>query len=140
MIIREYKPKDFDALVEIWRKQGVDYVLPDFTDPRFVCRRILENGTGRPEMAMLFRLTSEAYLLLDHEVGTPADRLEHLKALGDDAEQEMLAKGFQDFSFWLPPEMQKSFGRRLENAGFVKDSKWIPYTKRLVPFIPADGV
>jgi hypothetical protein len=130
MIIREYKESDLDALRGIHSSQGFDYPFPDLADPIFISKLVVENNEGRPVMATLARLTCEMYLLMDRFAGGPRERLRHLEALHAAGEQDLLARGLDDAHAWIPPRIARSFGRRLESLGWVRDNDWTPYCNR----------
>lgn len=81
--------------------------------------------------AALLRLTAEAYLILDPKIGTPRERWQWLLALHAATERDAWARGLDDVHAWLPPPIAKTFGRRLERLGWLRDDVWTPYCKRL---------
>jgi hypothetical protein len=138
MIIREYTEADVDALRRMHVRQGFDYTFPDLSDPFFISRLVVEDDTGRPVMASLARLTCEMYPLLDSERekksgnnSAPRQRYAHLLALHAAGERDLLARGLDDAHAWLPPQIARRFGRRLESLGWVRDDAWTPYCRRL---------
>ena len=62
---------------------------------------------------------------------SPRQRFEWLLALHRAGEQDLLARGLDDAHAWLPPQIAKRFGRRLESLGWLRDNTWTPYCKRL---------
>jgi hypothetical protein len=56
-----------------------------------------------------------------------------LLALHRAGEQDLLARGLDDAHAWLPPQIARRFGRRLESLGWLRDDSWTPYCRRLVP-------
>ncbi len=131
--IREYTEADLDALRRMHSAQGFDYEFPNIADPIFVLRLVLEDDAGSPAMAILSRLTAEAYLLADSAAGTPRERWERFVAIHRAAERALFARGLDDVHAWLPPRIARSFGRRLERLGWVRDAAWMPYCLRLAP-------
>jgi hypothetical protein len=115
MRIREYTPADFEALRRLHAAQGFGYPLPDLESPLFVSNLVLEasrevaaegreeanagsplaanadpltgSAPGEPSvtMAILLRLTAEAYLLHDPSAGTPRRRWQNFLALHEAA-------------------------------------------------------
>lgn len=130
MRIREYTGADFNALKALHAGQGFAYDFPDLADPSFVSKLVLVDDSGQPVMAALARLTCEIYLLTGAG-GTPRERYGQLLALHHAAEHDLFARGLNDVHAWLPPPIAKSFGRRLEKLGWVRDDAWTPYFKRL---------
>ena len=81
------------------------------------------NG-ARPQriaMAVLLRLTTEAYLLHDPAAGTPRLRWQRFLALHEAARNSAAARGLDDVQAFLPPQVARAFGRRLERLGWVRD-------------------
>lgn len=131
MLIRQYTPADLDALRRIHARQGFDYAFPDLADPIFVSKLVVEDDDGRAVMASLARLTCEMYLLADPGAGKPRERYERLLALHAAGERDLFARGLDDAHAWLPSPIARRFGRRLESLGWVRDTAWTPYCKRL---------
>jgi hypothetical protein len=63
--------------------------------------------------------------------GNARTRWTQLLALHRAGEQDLLARGLDDAHAWLPPQIAKRFGRRLESLGWLRDNTWTPYCKRL---------
>jgi hypothetical protein len=131
MLIREYTAADLDALRRMHARQGFDYAFPDLADPIFVSKLVVEDDDGRAVMASLARLTCEMYLLADPGAGKPRERYARLLALHAAGERDLFARGLDDAHAWLPLPIARRFGRRLESLGWVRDTAWTPYCKRL---------
>ncbi len=160
MLIRKYRESDLAALRAIHSAQGFDYALPDLRNPLFVTKLVLsdenvappfraasvpindeaasrdaglEAGATRERIlgAALLRLTSEAYLLLDPQAGTPRERWQWLLALHATAERDAWQRGLEDVHAWLPPAIAKKFGKRIARLGWLRDDAWTPYCKKL---------
>jgi hypothetical protein len=160
MRIREYTPNDFHALRRLHAAQGFGYPFPDLDSPLFVTKLILEEerdglreeereGEDRevahrnslPEppdsaaqpriaMAVLLRLTAEAYLLHDPAAGTPRQRWQRFLALHEAASHSAAARGLDDVQAFLPPRVARAFGRRLARQGWTHDP-WPCFSKQL---------
>jgi hypothetical protein len=129
MKIREYRSEDLRRLREMHARQGFRYPMPDVEDSAFLLRAVIEDEGGQPVMAALARLTSEVYLLADPQTGTPRDRWRNLLALHRAATREAWRRGLDDAHCWLPPEISRSFGRRLERLGWREPAwrcYWLP--------------
>jgi hypothetical protein len=81
-------------------------------------------------VAVLLRLTAEAYLLHDPAVGTPRSRWENFLALHDAARASAAARGLDDVQAFLPPRVARSFGRRLSRLGWTRDP-WDCFSQRV---------
>ena len=73
---------------------------------------------GQPEMAILLRLTSEAYFLFDRDAGTAKERWEKFLLVHEAARVTAERAGIDDVQCWLPPEVPKGFERRLKRLGW----------------------
>jgi hypothetical protein len=131
MRIREYTPADLDALRRMHASQSFDYAFPDLADPIFVSKLVVEDDDGRAVMASLARLTCEMFLLAAPGEGKPRERYARLLALHAAGERDLLARGLDDAHAWLPLPVARRFGRRLESLGWVRDTAWTPYCRKL---------
>lgn len=110
-------------LVERWHEQGgFGYPLPQpFAEDdgetklceAFAAMKLVIDGT-RPVGAALARMTVEIYGFCDPAWGTPAMRLEMLRVLHQSIAAEMKKQRIRTAHAWLPPQVAKSFGRRLK--------------------------
>ena len=140
--------------------QGFGYPLPDLDSPLFVSKLVLEDdaedefarctetpgstraragtdtGTGsrteKPKIAMavLLRLTAEAYLLHDPAAGTPRSRWQNFLALHDAVRSDAASRGLDDVQAFLPPRVARAFGRRLSRLGWTRDP-WDCFSQRV---------
>src|SRR5580693_1947979 len=121
MLIREYTPHDFDALRRLHASQGFGYPFPDLESPLLVTKLVLEDDAADVAMAVLLRLTAEAYLLHDPAAGTPRLRWQRFLALHEAARHSAAARGLDDVQAFLPPRVARAFGRRLTRQGWTHD-------------------
>jgi hypothetical protein len=145
MQVREYQQKDLDALRAIHAAQGFEYALPDLSNPLFLTKLVLTAGpndgcananvcasdAGTIVGAAFLRLTAEAYLLLDPQLGTPRHRWQWLLALHAATERDAWQRGLEDVHAWLPPPIAGKFGKRITRLGWIRDDTWTPYCKKL---------
>lgn len=130
MRIREFQAGDMEKLKAMHAKQGFRYPFPDIQDESFLMRTVLEDDSGEPVMGALARLTAEVYLLVDPDAGTPAEKMHRIMALQAVAMPEAWRRGLDDLHCWLPPSIERSFGRRMAAMGWRKVS-WPCYWKQL---------
>jgi len=138
-MIRDYEPTDMPDLIAIHHANGLpancfpeleiqdgDKKVPN---PLYAVKRtVIQQGTIA--MCGVLKITSEVYLLLDHKVGDPEQRWQWLQELSEDLKQRGYAKGLEDLTLWVPPEVEKSFGKRLQDLGY-QPSPWKSYTLKL---------
>lgn len=128
MITRKAEPRDFPVLQEIFRKQGFDYSLPDFGSTNIIAKRVLVDAHDVPVMGAIERVTTESFGFFDPGWETPGWRLAGFKILHASMQRELREKGITDTHCWIPPEIEKSFGRRLKKFGWVK-TIWPSYMR-----------
>ncbi len=139
MHIREYTTGDLDALRQMHSAQGFGYPLPDLDSPMFVSKLVLEDeqetgdsgNSSRVKMAILLRLTAEAYMLHDPASGTPRQRWQRFLALHEAARRDSAARGLDDVQAFLPPQVARAFGRRLARLGWVRDP-WPCFSRKVL--------
>jgi hypothetical protein len=121
MRIRTYTEADFAAVKRMHAPLSDYYSLPDFANPMFVSNLVVENGAYRTVMSAHARLTSEVYVLVDHEDGTPNQRWERFKMLHEVMRRELVKSGVEDVHAFLPPEIPEGFCRRLRKLGWTEE-------------------
>jgi hypothetical protein len=112
---------------EIHTAQGFAYELPDFSKPEFIIRSVIENSNGI-EAGLFLRKTAEAYLLMQ-----PMTRREGIgRLLIFDREITPMAKqeDLTDVNCWLPPEIERDFGKLLLHLGWQKQF-WSSYSRKV---------
>lgn len=126
-MIRPFQPSDAAALKFMFLRQGFDYQCPDFGDPALLSKMVLEKD-GRVCMAILARLSAEAYFLMDKSIGTPAEKWEAFKELHEASRLDCYGRGLDDVCCWVPPMIEKSFGRRLLRLGWGRNN-WPSFSR-----------
>lgn len=126
MHIREYTAADLESLRRLHYAQGMPYQFPDLTNPLFLTKLVIERDSQDADSrevvgAILLRLTSEAYFLLDPRAGTPRDRWQALLMLHEAARTDAARRGLDDAHAWLPPQVANAFGRRLSRLGWFRE-------------------
>lgn len=131
MNIGDLLVEDVPRIKEIHQESHYDYRLPEFVgNPRFPVQRSLYSD-GRFVAAALVKLEGEVYLFLDHTYGTPEERKHSLELVHRDLIMQSRQFGLDSLFCVLPPEIEKSFGPRLEEAGWKRDRGWTKYTYEL---------
>lgn len=129
---------DMPRIIEIFRGQGLpDNCFPPLlmpgvkqkaiANPRFVVKKVVEEHGGRVVMAGFLKITSEAFLILDHSAQNPEWRWEALQKLVEEVAKEARIKGIDCITAFVPNELTDSFGPRLETMKFVR-SPWASFS------------
>src|SRR5580765_6293540 len=118
MEIRKLNAADIPRVLELHKAMHADYALD--LDDSFAIRNGLFNGTGEPAVVVLGRLTAECFLLMDRSWRSPADRWNALQRLSLYSVNQAKALGIGEVHCFVPPEMERSFGRRLYRQGWSK--------------------
>ena len=140
MDIRTYTDDDLDEIVRIHKANGLpptclpacckrDAAGNPINAPLFFVKKVIEDS-GTLAMFGCLKLTAEAYVLVDHDHGTPEWRWTALQQLAGSVLSEGAKKGLEQVSCWLPPQLENSFAKRLEALGFV-ESPWKNWTANL---------
>jgi hypothetical protein len=132
--------KDLPELQRIFASQGLPMeCFPDLyttyqdkpvVNPRYVVKKVVEAPNGTVALAGFVKITSEAFLLLDHEVESPDWRWEALQELVEEVSREARIKGVDVITAFVPHHLIKSFGPRLESMKFMQ-SPWKSYSRLL---------
>lgn len=125
MIVRAYTDADFQRIKDLHTRSGLGYTLPTLSSEVFYSRRVIQDSDSIG-MATFMRLTSEVYLVCDPEWRNPAWRMEALRQLHFECNRDAKEQGVKEVCAFLPPEMQKKFGRRLTKMGWssYKGPEW----------------
>lgn len=130
MKIRDYRESDKLEIEGLFRAQGIEYDLPDFNDREFVIRHVVEDG-GKIVQALMARQTTELFYLVDKNWRTPAWRFNALGLLHRTMKLMLNLHGFKDAHIWVPPQLEKSFGRRLMRCFGWKQNLWTDFVREV---------
>ena len=119
-MIRNFKPEDLETIIDIYKAQGFDYDLPEFTSPLILVKKVREVN-GRAVAAMFLRLTAETFLVT---AGSPVEKGRAIEELQPAVLQEAYEKGLSDIVCVVPPEISESFAPVLTRMGWKPDRKW----------------
>lgn len=119
MKIRGIRPEDITVLKEIHEKMGFGYPFPELQIQDV--GRVLVDENDRPVQALLGVPVMEMYFLMDPEWLSPVDRFDAFKELHKEMHREVACRGYAFAQADIPPEVEKSFGRRLKRLGWVKN-------------------
>jgi hypothetical protein len=133
MTVRDVTASDETRLRELFRKQSFEYDFPDLEEPQFIAKRVICDADGTVVMAVAARRTVELFMLADPQWNTPRMRLEALKLIHDDMRKELTRLGVHDVHAWLPPQVARSFGRRLMRLFGWKRPLWTDFCAEVNP-------
>lgn len=122
MRIRDFEEKDIPKLEQMFKEQPWEYEMPDFS--KFIANQVMVNEQDEPMMAIACRPTLELYLLMDKNWETPGMRFAAFQDMHESVRAELYdirfkrldkeeVHQFDDVHVWLPPQIEKSFSRRL---------------------------
>jgi hypothetical protein len=132
--IRNYVEEDEEELRRIHTAQQMPYEFPELSNPLFLTKVVAERH-GKIAAASFLRLTAEAYLLVDCELGAPIDRWRNVNLLHEVMRGEAVRRGLDDVHCWLPPQVADAFGRRLGFLGWKKEL-WDCYARTVMEATP----
>jgi hypothetical protein len=119
MKFRHATPEDWPTILEMHGKMGIDYELP--AQGKFCSSVVFEDDAGQVRMAILLRPTVEAYMIVDrNEKIDPREQWSRFVVLHRASEKDAIAKGYDDVYACPPPELQRSFGKRLSKLGWFR--------------------
>ncbi len=125
MTLRPLRESDIPRLRELYELQGFAYPFPEFaSQPWAACWAIVDEADCVME-AVAARYTVELYLFADPRWKTPRWRFEAFRQLHEQIRLSLLALGLKDAHCWIPPQLEKSFARRLRNGfGWMRNG-WL---------------
>ena len=122
-MIRDWEPKDSEAIERIHDASQFDYRFPDLSDPLFIVKKVVEEN-GQVVQSFSCKLVLCIYLIADREFGTPIERWNRLKELVEAAKHEAWKKGLDEAYCVVPPEIDSEFAPWLEKLGMTRDRNW----------------
>ena len=129
-MIRAYRESDIDAIKRIHRASGLpETCFPPLQSANCIVKVVAEDSQGITQAGFV-KLTGEAFVLVDHSRRSSQERWETLQRLVARGLKDSADYGIDDVSAWIPPEIEPSFGKRLEALGWIR-SPWRNYTALL---------
>lgn len=126
-MIRNYDPKDLEAIISLHKSQGFDYAVPDLSSPLVLVKKVREES-GRVVGAMFLRLTAEAYFLCE---GSPVSKARSIEELQPEVDREAYMKGLDEYVCVIPPPIAEQFSPVLEKRGFQRLREWPLWERNL---------
>lgn len=122
-MIRDVRVEDTHALTELWKEAGYGFMLPNFTSPLCIVKKVREMDCGIVGFGSL-RITCEAIVAC---VGTPRQRLETIQALQAEVLRAGWEQGIDDVVAVMHPGTSD---RWLTRLGWQKDKPWPMYSRK----------
>lgn len=123
---RKMNPHDLERMKALAR---AEFDLPDLSSNNFLVKRVLESGP-RIIAGAAARMTTEVFIWVDREWESPRFRFEAFKFLHEQMRAELKEKGVADVHAWVPPEIERAFGRRLMQLGWQRPL-WTDFVKQI---------
>jgi len=111
-MIRALQPSDIPTLRNLYEMSGLPYTFPDLRGPLMESVLVVADDNDVPVAACAAERIIQLYLLIDDSLH-PAAKLRYIKQLHTHLSVVLKSKGYQEANCFVPPEMEKSFGRRL---------------------------
>lgn len=118
MTIRGMLPSDIPRLEQLHKEAGFDYPFPKL-DKDFLPVPVIVDENNQVVMAIASMPCVEVFFFMDKNWETPGMKMEAFRLIHEFARRELSRKGFVEVNAFLPPEIEKSFGRKL-----IKKFKW----------------
>ena len=140
-MIRDFEPRDMEQALAIHHANGLpENCFPNLyienhegrtvSNPLFMIKAVCETPDGTPAMMAFVKLQGEIFLLASHDVGTPEERWAWMKDFKEWVAHEAWRNGVEQLTAFIPPEIDASFGKRLEEMGFIR-SPYVCWTLNL---------
>lgn len=121
MILRLLKDSDIPILQEAHAKSGINCLFPDMKHPHMLGSVVLVDENDIPVVGLSSKLMIEGYLFFVREMD-PECKFAALKQLEREYPAILRGLGFNEFNVSIPPQLEKSFGRKLCKAfGFGRN-------------------
>jgi hypothetical protein len=124
-MIRDYDSTDLPEIIELHKRQGFDYPLPDLSSPLVLIHKVREID-GHVVAACFLRITAETYLLCE---GSPVVKGRAIEELQPAVDRAAFEKGLSEYVCVLPPEIAEQFGPVLERIGWERARSWPLYQR-----------
>jgi len=128
--VRNYRPSDEARLREMHSERCLPYKFPDIENPEFVAKIVVTDDEDNPIAAALARKTVEIYGLVDSSWESPAWRFEAMVRLHEAMRHEVGRMGYRDAHAWIPPQLVKSFARKLRHLFGWQADPWPSFCRK----------
>lgn len=105
MIVRPYRDSDLGAILDLHRRQGLGYELPELNKMALSC--VIEEG-GNITHAVFLKGIVEAFWLFDPQREWKRQTLGRLLVLHKEVEVACRHHGIEEVDCWVPPQVLDS--------------------------------
>lgn len=128
MTARTLRHDDIPVLRFIHAADGFAYDFPDLTGPKIEGALAIVDEKDNVMVAIAAERILQAYLWCDPSV-LPAAKLRAIRMLHEELAPVLRSKGYNSLECFVPPQVEKSFGRRLKRSfGWVEN--WKSFARR----------
>lgn len=127
MRTRYLRKTDIPKLKALFEKSGFAYQFPELEGPLIESVIVIVDENDEPIMAAAAERITQLYLWCGDM--HPAAKIAGIRILHEEMAEDLKAKGYSETNCFIPPELAKSFGRRLENT-FQWARNWPSWCKR----------
>lgn len=128
MIIRYMQESDLPRVKELHSRLGFDYEFPDLKE--FLPIPVIVDENNQVVMAVASMPTVELFFFIDKEWETPGMKMEAFKVMHEFVRRQLKEIGIVEGNAFIPPQLEKSFGRRLFKFGWKKGLGWPCFSRR----------
>ena len=116
MNIRYGTSQDFEEIKRIHANQPFKYDFPEWSE--LVDILVLVDDKDEIQMVLASRKVVELNLLINPDAKLSGlEKWHYIQKLGERANKNLGEQGFKQVFAWIPPEIVKSFGKRLRKIG-----------------------
>lgn len=119
MTTRCLRDTDIPILRKMYDSSGLRYEFPDLRGPLMEQVVVVVDEMDEPLAAGATERILQTYVFLDMSMH-PAAKLRAIKKLHEVFAPLLRAKGYRETNCFVPPEMEKNFGRRL-----IRTFQWV---------------
>ena len=125
MQVRPFRPSDAPQLAAMAEAAGFEYANPQ--NPHIEACMVVADDDDRPIMACAAERLVQLYLWTSEM--PPGAKLAAIRMLTMPLGDKLRELGYESAEAFIPPQIQKTFGRRLERLGWRKN--WPSWFRRL---------
>lgn len=115
MNVRPLQPSDIPTLRQMYELSGLDYTFPDLRGPLMESVLVVVDDNDVPIAGVAAERIIQLYLLVDESL-SPAAKLAIIRKLHQNMQEMLCSRGYCEANCFIPPKLEKSFGRRLERT------------------------